>query len=135
MILRRFMHRTKKDEGRAEEIDSHLAHEQDAHAARGLSHQEARRQAHLRFGNPRGTRERVWRYRSFPWVEEGWRDCASPCVLLPEYPGLHRSRSSLPGQLPIWCQSLGSDRFHRYAGASQRSCCSLRRLDYGEESN
>jgi hypothetical protein len=25
MILRRFMHRTKKDEGRAEEIDSHLA--------------------------------------------------------------------------------------------------------------
>ena len=61
MILRRFMHRTKKDEGRAEEIDSHLAHEQDAHAARGLSHQEARRQAHLRFGNPRGTRERVWR--------------------------------------------------------------------------
>ncbi len=74
MILRRFMHRTKKDEGRAEEIDSHLAHEQDAHAARGLSHQEARRQPHLRFGNPRGTRERVWRYRSFPWVEEGWRD-------------------------------------------------------------
>ena len=34
MILRRFMHRTKKDEGRAEEIDSHLTHEQDAHAAR-----------------------------------------------------------------------------------------------------
>jgi hypothetical protein len=36
MILRRFMHRTKKDEGRAEEIDSHLAHEQDAHAAPGV---------------------------------------------------------------------------------------------------
>ena len=33
MTLRRFTHRTKKDEDWAEEIESHLAHEQDANAA------------------------------------------------------------------------------------------------------
>ena len=74
MNIRRYMDRTRKDEDLAEEIESHLAHEQDQNAARGLPAQEARRQARLRFGNPRATRERVWRYRSFPMVEDLWRD-------------------------------------------------------------
>jgi hypothetical protein len=42
MTLRRFTHCTKKDEDRAEEIESHPAREQDANAARALSPQEAR---------------------------------------------------------------------------------------------
>src|SRR5271166_4154612 len=74
MSFRSFADRTKKDRDLAEEIESHLAHEQDANAARGLSPEEARRQAHVRFGNPRATRERVWRDRSFPWMEDLWRD-------------------------------------------------------------
>jgi predicted permease len=74
MSFRRFMNRTQKDEDLAEEIESHLAHEQDANTARGLPEEEARRQAYLRFGNPRSTRERVWRYRSIPWLEDIWRD-------------------------------------------------------------
>jgi putative ABC transport system permease protein len=74
MWLRRFTDRTRKDEDLAEEIESHLAHEQDVNAERGLSPEEARRQAYVRFGNPRATRERVWRYRSLPWVEDLWRD-------------------------------------------------------------
>src|SRR3984957_10977961 len=74
MTISRFMHRIRKDQDLAEEIESHLAHEQDQNAARGLPPQEARRQARLRFGNPRATRERVWRYRSFPMVEDVWRD-------------------------------------------------------------
>ncbi len=74
MYIRRFMHRIRKDEDLAEEIESHLAHEQDRNAARGLPPQEARRQARLHFGNPHATRERVWRYRSFPWLEDLWRD-------------------------------------------------------------
>jgi putative ABC transport system permease protein len=69
MILRRFTQRTKKDENRDEEIGSHLAHEQDANAARGLSPLEPRRQARLPFGNFRATRERFLRYRSFLWLE------------------------------------------------------------------
>jgi putative ABC transport system permease protein len=74
MTLRRFMHRSRKDEDLAEEIESHLAHEQDMYAERGLPPQEARRQARLRFGNPQATRERVWRYRSIAFIEDVWRD-------------------------------------------------------------
>src|ERR1700730_6726200 len=87
MTLRRFTHRTKKDEDRAEEIESHVAHEQDANAAPGLSPLELSRQAHLRFGNPRATRERVWRYRSFPWLEDGWRDLRFAVRSLARTPG------------------------------------------------
>jgi putative ABC transport system permease protein len=74
MTLHRFSHRAKKDQDLAEEIDAHLAHEQDANVARGLPADEARRQARLRFGNPRSARERVWRYRSLPWIDGLWRD-------------------------------------------------------------
>lgn len=74
MSLRRFLHRSRRDQDFAEEIESHLAHEQDANLARGLSPQESRRQAHLRFGNPRTVRERDWYYHSFPWIEDLRRD-------------------------------------------------------------
>jgi putative ABC transport system permease protein len=74
MSLRRYVHRARKDQDLAAEIESHLAHEQDANAARGLPAEEARRQARLRFGNPRTVREHVWRYRSLLWIEGSWRD-------------------------------------------------------------
>ena len=87
MSLRRFMHRTRKDEDLAEEIESHLAHEQDKNGARGLPSDEARRQARLKFGNPRTTREQVWRYRSFPWLENSWRDLRFAVRALAKTPG------------------------------------------------
>jgi hypothetical protein len=87
MTIRRFMHRRRKDEDLAEEIESHLAHEQDVNAGRGLSPQEARRQAHLRFGNPGATRERVWRYRSFAFIEDVWRDLRFAVRSLARTPG------------------------------------------------
>jgi predicted permease len=87
MTIRRFMHRIRKDEDLAEEIESHLAHEQDANTARGLPPQEARRQARLRFGNPHATRERVWRYRSFPLFEDVWRDLRFALRSLARTPG------------------------------------------------
>jgi putative ABC transport system permease protein len=87
MTIRRFMHRSRKDEDLAEEIESHLAHEQDANTARGLPPQEARRQARLHFGNPRATRERVWRYRSFPFIEDVWRDLRFAVRSLARTPG------------------------------------------------
>jgi putative ABC transport system permease protein len=87
MTVRRFMHRIRKDADLAEEIDSHLAHEQDANAARGLPLQEARRQARLHFGNPHATRERVWRYRSLPLVEDVWRDLRFAVRSLARTPG------------------------------------------------
>jgi putative ABC transport system permease protein len=87
MTIRRFMHRRRKDEDLAEEIEAHLAHEQDQNAERGLSPQEARRQARLRFGNPHATRERVWRYRSFPLVEDAWRNLRFAVRSLARTPG------------------------------------------------
>ena len=87
MNIERFKDRKRKDEDLAEEIDSHLAHEQDANAARGLSSQEARRQARLKFGNPRSTREAVWSYRSIPWLEDLWRDLRFVLRSLAKTPG------------------------------------------------
>src|ERR1700677_4191308 len=87
MSLRRFMHRARKDEDLAAEIESHLAHEQDKNDARGLPADEAWRAARLRFGNPRTTREHVWRYRSFPWVENSWRDLRFAVRALAKTPG------------------------------------------------
>lgn len=87
MSFRRFTDRTRKDRDLAEEIDSHLAHAQDANAASGLSSEEARRQAYVRFGNPRSTRERVWRYRSLPWLEDLWRDLRFALRGLSKTPG------------------------------------------------
>jgi hypothetical protein len=55
MSLRRFMHRKEKDADLAQEIESHLAHEQDVNQGQGLSPEEARRQARLKFGNPEST--------------------------------------------------------------------------------
>ncbi len=87
MNVRRFMHRKRKDKELAEEIDAHLAHERDANAARGLSAEEARRQANVRLGNPGSIRETVWRYRSIPWVEDIWRDLRFGLRSLSKAPG------------------------------------------------
>jgi predicted permease len=70
----RFTDKNQKDRDFAEEIESYIAHEVDANLARGLSPEEAHRQARLRFGNPRTMREREWRNRSFPWAEDLARD-------------------------------------------------------------
>jgi putative ABC transport system permease protein len=87
MGIRRFMHRKRKDEELAEEIESHLGHQQDVNEARGLGQEEAIRQARLKFGNPRVVRERVWQYRSFPWVEDFWRDLRFAARSLAKTPG------------------------------------------------
>jgi putative ABC transport system permease protein len=87
MSIRRFTDRSKKDQDLAEEIESHIAHQQDENTARGLTPEEARRQAHLSFGNPRSTRERIWRYRSIPWLEDIWRDLRFALRSLAKTPG------------------------------------------------
>jgi putative ABC transport system permease protein len=87
MTLRRFTHRTKNDEDRADEIESHLVHEQDANRARRQSPQEVSSQAQLRFGNPGVTQGRGWLYRSFPWLDEGGRDLRFAVRSLARTPG------------------------------------------------
>lgn len=87
MSLHRFIHRTEKDKDVAEELEAHLAHEQDANAARGLSAEEAQRQARLRLGNPQSLRERIWLEGSLPWMEDIWRDLRFALRSLGKSPG------------------------------------------------
>ena len=87
MNSQRFSDRTRKDQEFAKEIESHLAHEADANMARGLDPDEARRQASLRFGNPRTMREREWRYRSLPWIEDLAHDLRFALRSLAKAPG------------------------------------------------
>ena len=94
MSCRRFTGRTRKDQDFAEEIESHLAHEEDANLARGFSPEEARRQAHLRFGNPRTVREKEWRYRSIAWIEDLRRDFSFAVRALRKSPGFPGHRGS-----------------------------------------
>jgi putative ABC transport system permease protein len=86
-FFQRFRDRKRKDEDLAEEIAAHIAHQQDANFARGLSAEEAHRQAKVKFGNPHSTRERVWRYRSVPWAEDAWRDLRFAVRSLGKTPG------------------------------------------------
>ena len=87
MSFRRFMHRKEKDADFAQEIESHLAHEQDVNQSRGLSPEESRRQARLKFGNPESMRDQDWTQNSLPWVENIWRDLRFSIRSLIKTPG------------------------------------------------
>ena len=113
MSLRRFMHRTRKDEDLAEEIESHLAHEQDANGARGLSGEEARRQARLKFGNPRTTRERCVALSISALARKWLARSALRAALARQDAGIHPDRDS--------CDRRGHRREHRCLFGDQYS--------------
>jgi predicted permease len=72
--LRRLFKRSQEDAELSEELESHLAHEIDDYLARGMSPQEARRQAYVKLGNPLTIRDRVWETNRIAWIEDIWRD-------------------------------------------------------------
>jgi macrolide transport system ATP-binding/permease protein len=73
-LVRRFFRRKREDRDLALELESHLAHEADDNLARGMSPEEARRQAHVKLGNPLLIRDRVWEANRVAWLEDLWRD-------------------------------------------------------------
>jgi len=85
--LRRFFRRFKRDEELARELDSHLAHEIDDNLARGMSSEEARRQAYLKLGNPLRIRDAVWETNRIAWLEDTWRDFRYAARTLAKTPG------------------------------------------------
>jgi putative ABC transport system permease protein len=87
MNWRRFVGRKAKDSELAEEIQSHLAHDEDLRTARGVDAEEARRQARVKFGGQNTVHEQEWRYRSLPWVEAVWRDLKFVTRSLAKTPG------------------------------------------------
>jgi len=66
--------RDRADAERAREIAAHLALLEEEFRRRGISAEEARRQAYLRLGNPTVIREEVRRMNSVPFLENLGRD-------------------------------------------------------------
>jgi putative ABC transport system permease protein len=74
MKIVRYFRRRQWDRERASELASYLAHEIDENLARGMTPDEARRQAHIHLGNPTVIREDIWQLNSFLFAENRWRD-------------------------------------------------------------
>jgi len=72
--LKRLFRRSEEDSELSEELESHLAHEIGDNLARGMSPDEARRQAYVKLGNPLRIRDRVWETNRIAWLEDTWRD-------------------------------------------------------------
>ncbi len=70
----RFFKRRRWDEERAQELEAHLQHEVDDNVARGMTAEEARRQAHVRLGSTTRIREEIWTMNSFAGLENLGRD-------------------------------------------------------------
>ena len=87
MSLRRFFRRGAWDRERAEEIDAHLAHMADDLRARGLSADDARHRARVRFGNPTLVREEIYQMNSIPVLETTARDARYAVRTLRRSPG------------------------------------------------
>jgi hypothetical protein len=69
MSLGRFLHRQADKEELACEIEAHIANEAAELEQRGVSAEEARRQALLKFGNPTRVHEQVWESNSIRILE------------------------------------------------------------------
>src|SRR5206468_7557062 len=74
MGWRRFFRRSAEHADVAGEIESHIAHEIDDNVARGMSLEEARRQAYIRFGNPQMVIEDLWEWNTAAFIDNLWRD-------------------------------------------------------------
>jgi len=87
MSLRRYFRRRQWDKERARELESHLVHEIDDNIARGMTPEEARRQAYVKLGNPTLVREEIWQMNSFVFLENLWRDVSYALRQLQKTPG------------------------------------------------
>ncbi len=87
MSWRRFWRRRGADGDLAQEIDLYLAEEIDENIARGMSPDEARRRAYLKFGSPQQVRESVWQQNSVTLVDSALRDLKYAARTLSRSPG------------------------------------------------
>ena len=70
----RFFRRKRVDADLVEEIEGHIAEEIAENRSRGMSEEEAKRQARIKFGNPAAVRESLWRQNTIPFVDNLVRD-------------------------------------------------------------
>src|SRR5580704_15368829 len=74
MSWRKCFQRKRWDRERTREFEAHIESEIDDNLARGMTREEARRQAYLKFGNPIRVREEIWKMNSIAPFENFLRD-------------------------------------------------------------
>ena len=87
MNLRRFFRRWRSDAEFLQEIDTYLTEEIAENVARGMPPEEARRQAHLKFGNPQQVRENLWQQNTIITIDTLWRELKYGVRTLARTPG------------------------------------------------
>ena len=87
MNVRRFFRRWRSDAELLQEIDTYLTEEIAENVARGMSPEEARRQAHLKFGNPQRVRENLWQQNTIITIDTLWRELKYGVRTLARTPG------------------------------------------------
>ncbi len=87
MNLRRFFRRWRSDAEFLQEIDTYLTEEIAENVARGMPPEEARRQAHLKFGNPQRVRENLWQQNTIITIDTLWRELKYGVRTLARTPG------------------------------------------------
>ena len=87
MSLRRFFRRSAARADLAHEIEAHIADEMEENLGRGLSAEEARRQAYLNFGSRQQVLEDVWKWDTVAFADDLWRDLCYALRRLSRSPG------------------------------------------------
>ena len=87
MSWSRFFHRKGSDAELQQEIDTYMTEEVAENLARGMSPEEAQRQAKIKFGNPRSIRETLWQQNTVSLLENLGRDLKFAIRTLTRTPG------------------------------------------------
>ena len=87
MDLKKYFHRRRNDAELAQEIEQHLAQECEDNVALGMTQEEARRQAYLKFGSPRRLHEEIWQQNTLAFFDNLWRDLKYAVRTLSRSPG------------------------------------------------
>ncbi len=96
MSFLRFLRRRHWDEERVREVEAHLAEEIDDNMTLGMTPQDARRRAYIKFGNPTVIREEIWQMNSFVLIENLGRDLRYAVRATAPRPGLCGRRDPHP---------------------------------------
>src|SRR6266446_3253242 len=87
MSILRFFRRRAADADLTNEMEAHIAQEIDENIARGLSSEEARRRAYIKFGSRSNVREDLWEWNSMRPLEDMLRDFRYVARTLRRSPG------------------------------------------------
>src|ERR1700744_4076244 len=87
MSWRRFFRRKRADRDLLEEIEIYIAEEAAGNRSRGMSEEEAKRQAWIKFGSPAVVRESLWRQNTIPLLDGLVRDLRYAARTLLRTPG------------------------------------------------